>query len=295
MRLDLYLVEQYPDKTRAHWQRMIKKGLVKLNGVVIDSPKHMVAEPADISIDPECLEESVLLAEHIPLNIVYEDADLLVINKPTGMVVHPAYGHNSGTLVNALLYYCKDLSGIGGVKRPGIVHRLDKDTSGLIVVAKNDAAHVFLSQQFHPDTKQAFRLYKAVVHGVPQKMEDMLNFSISKDSRHFDRMRVSTRDDAKTAITHYKVLSVFGAVNEALHKRYSLVECELLTGRTHQIRVHFSHIRHPIVGDTLYGSPRSDVRLMLHACVLSFIHPVSREMMRFEAELPATFTDPFES
>jgi 23S rRNA pseudouridine1911/1915/1917 synthase len=286
MRLDLYLVDQHPDKTRAYWQRMIKKGLIKLNGVTIHSPKYAVSEPADVDIDQECLEESELLAEDIPLDIIYEDPDLLVINKQAGMVVHPAYGHNTGTLVNALLFHCKDLSGIGGVKRPGIVHRLDKDTSGLIVVAKNDTAHVFLSQQFHPDTKQASRLYKAVIHGVPQKMEDTLNFSISKDSRHFDRMRVSTRDDAKTAITHYKVLSVFGTANEALHKRYSLVECELFTGRTHQIRVHFSHIRHPIVGDTLYGSPRSDVRLMLHACALSFIHPKTNERMYFEAELP---------
>lgn len=287
MRLDLYLVEQYPDKTRTYWQRMIKKGLIRLNGVTIYSPKHAIETPTDIDIDQECLEESTLLAEDISLDIVYEDQDLLVINKPAGMVVHPAYGHNTGTLVNALLFYCKDLSGIGGVKRPGIVHRLDKDTSGLIVVAKNDDAHVFLSQQFHPDTKQASRLYNAVIHGVPQKMEDTLNFSISKDSRHFDRMRVSTRDDAKMAITHYKVLSVFGTPNEALHKRYSLVECELFTGRTHQIRVHFSHIRHPIVGDPLYGSTRPDLRLMLHACALSFIHPATLEMMHFEAPLPA--------
>ena len=290
MRLDQYLVAHYPDKTRTYWQRMIKKGLIRLNGVTIFSTKHPVLEPTTIDIDQECLEESELFAENIPLNIVYEDQYLIVINKPAGMVVHPAHGHNTGTLVNALLYYCKDLSGIGGVKRPGIVHRLDKDTSGLIVVAKNDEAHVFLSQQFHPDTKQASRLYKAIIHGVPQKMEDTLDFAISKDSRHFDRMRVSTKDDAKPAITHYKVLSVFGTSNEALHKRYSLVECELFTGRTHQIRVHFSHIRHPIAGDTLYGSPRTYIRLMLHAYSLSFIHPSTNDMMNFQAEPPADFS-----
>jgi len=293
MRLDQYLVAQYPDKTRNYWQRMIKKGLIRLNGATIYSTKHPVIESVNIDIDSECLEESALVAENIPLDIVYEDPHLVVVNKPAGMVVHPAYGHNTGTLVNALLYHCKDLSGIGGIKRPGIVHRLDKDTSGLVVVAKNDETHVFLSQQFHPDTKQASRLYKALVHGVPQKMEDILNFSISKDSRHFDRMRVSTKDDAKVAITHYKVLSVFGAPNEALHKRYSLVECELFTGRTHQIRVHFSHIRHPILGDTLYGSPKSDVRVMLHAYSLSFIHPETKEMMSFDVDLPKDFTDLF--
>ena len=153
----------------------------------------------------------------------------------------------------------------------------------------------FLSQQFHPDTKQASRLYKAVIHGVPQKMEDTLSFSIAKDTRHFDRMRVSTRDDAKPAQTHYKVLSVFGSSNEALHKRYSLVECELFTGRTHQIRVHLSHIRHPIVGDTLYGSTRSDVRLMLHAYALSFIHPKTQVPVHFEVEIPKEFKDSFET
>ncbi len=291
MRFDQYLASAYPDKTRTHWQRMIKKGLVKINGVTIYSPKHTVENPLDITVDPECLEESDIVPENIPLDVVYEDADLIVINKPAGMVVHPAYGHNTGTLVNALLYHCKDLSGIGGVKRPGIVHRLDKDTSGLILIAKNDDAHVFLAQQFHPDTKQASRLYQAIVHGVPQKMEDTLSFAIAKDPRHFDRMRVSTKDDAKMAITHYKVLSVYGHSDQSLHERHSLIECELFTGRTHQIRVHLSHIRHPIVGDTLYSNSnnRADTRLMLHAYALSFIHPKTKQLMSFQTTLPADF------
>ena len=286
MRLDQYLSLKFPDKTRTFWQRNIKKGLVTVDSKVITKPSHLLENDQEpvISVAPECMEESPIQPENIPLDIIYEDNDLLVVDKPSSMVVHPAYGHGSGTLVNALLYHCKSLSGIGGVKRPGIVHRLDKDTSGLMVVAKNDEAHTLLAKQFHPDTKQASRIYQAVVHGVPQKMSNTLEFSMMKDPRFYERMKVGQGPNSKPAITTYQVTDVIGDTTNNLEQRYSVVECELFTGRTHQIRVHLSHIRNPIVGDVLYGSPRKDLRLMLHAKKLSFIHPKSQKSMTFHSK-----------
>ncbi len=225
--------------------------------------------------DPEELEVE---AENIPLDIVYEDSDVIVVNKPRGMVVHPAPGHYSGTLVNALMYHCKDLSGINGVIRPGIVHRIDKDTSGLIMVAKNDQAHESLVEQLKAKTTK--RLYKAIVHGVIPHQHGTIDAPIGRDKKDRQSMTV-TEENSRDAVTHFTVLEVFD--------NYTYVQCELETGRTHQIRVHMKYIGYPLAGDPKYGPKKKTLDIdgqALHAAVLGFVHPRTGEEMVFEAPLP---------
>ncbi len=227
-------------------------------------------------------EEIDVRPENIPLDIVYEDEDILVINKPRGMVVHPAPGHYSGTLVNALMYHCRDLSGINGVMRPGIVHRIDKDTSGLIVVCKNDEAHAALSAQLADKT--AHREYVAIVHHPFSHTFGTVNAPIGRDERNRQNMAVTAKN-SKEAVTHFEVLENF--------KNYAYIKCTLETGRTHQIRVHMQYIEHPIVGDPKYG-PRKTLKTdgqLLHARALELVHPKTKEKMRFEVEPPQIFQE----
>jgi len=216
-------------------------------------------------------EKSKLEAENIPLDIIYEDKDILVINKPRGLTVHPGAGNRSGTLVNALLHHCRDLSGIGGVERPGIVHRLDKDTSGILLVAKNDKAHQVLSAQFKDRTIQ--KTYLAIVKGNPKKDEGTIAEPIGRHPVNRKKMAVSHK--GREAVTHYKVLKRF--------KEYSLVELKPKTGRTHQLRVHLAHIGHSILGDPVYGKGNAQ---LLHAYKIKFTHPRTEKELEFEAKLP---------
>ncbi|HET7628768.1 MAG TPA: RluA family pseudouridine synthase [Bacillales bacterium] len=279
-RIDKWLAA-IEDWTRSQVQQWIKDGAVKVNGKTVKANYKIQAEDVvEVSVrDPEPLE---VVAEPIPLDIVYEDEDVIVVNKPQGMVVHPAPGHETGTLVNALLYHCRDLSGINGTIRPGIVHRIDKDTSGLLVVAKNDRAHKCLSEQLKAKTIE--RTYKAIVHGVLKHDHGKIDAPIGRDEKDRKKMAVTDKNSVQ-AVTHFTVLERFD--------RYTFVECRLETGRTHQIRVHMHFIGHPVAADPKYG-PRKSLPLpgqALHAAVLGFEHPATGEQMRFEAEMPKTMTE----
>lgn len=279
-RIDKLLSDAY-DFSRSRVQSLIKDGhiLVQQNPVKANY-KVKVDDVITVVIpDDEVLEVE---AENIPIEIVYEDSDLMVINKPRGMVVHPAVGNLKGTLVNAVLFHCKDLSGINGVLRPGIVHRIDKDTSGLLLIAKNDKAHLSLSEQLKD--KSVSRKYKALVHGVLEHDYGTIDAPIGRDVKDRKRMAI-TEHNSKDAITHFKVL-------ERFHD-YTLVECSLETGRTHQIRVHMQYIKHPIVGDPTYGYRKTmDVGgQLLHAYEITFVHPSTNERMTFQCELPQVFLD----
>ena len=276
-RLDKALAQLMPELSRARLQALMAEGHVACAGKVITdaSRKAKQGEEYDVHIPAPTPAEPE--AQDIDLDIIYEDKDVLVINKPPGLVVHPAPGNRDRTLVNALLGYCGDtLSGIGGVARPGIVHRLDKDTSGLMIVAKNDLAHQALSKQFADRTLS--RTYQAIVHGVPVPRTGSVDAPIGRHLR--DRKKMAVTAKGRAALTHYKVLQAFD--------KTSLIECKLATGRTHQIRVHLAHIKHPVVGDPAYG--RSGVlkfpRQALHACALQFRHPRSEKIMKFTLELP---------
>jgi len=274
--LTLALAGSEPPLSRARLQALIAEGFVTCAGKSMDdtSRKVKIGETYIVRVPPP--EPATPKAEKIPLTVVYEDKDLLVIDKPPGMVVHPAPGNRESTLVNALLAHCgKSLSGIGGVARPGIVHRLDKDTSGLIAVAKNDAAHQALSSQFAD--RSLSRVYLALVFGVPVPRAGKVEASIGRHSR--DRKKMAVTAKGRAALTHYKVLEVFDDA--------SLVECKLSTGRTHQIRVHLAHIKHPVIGDPVYGRKKSSFpRQALHAVELQLIHPRTGKLMRFKSELP---------
>ncbi len=230
---------------------------------------------------PEAVEPSVE-AENIPLSVLYEDADVLVVDKPKGMVVHPAPGHYSGTLVNAVLYHCKgQLSGINGVLRPGIVHRIDRDTTGSLIVCKNDAAHRGIAEQLKAHSLN--RSYRAIVHGVIEENEGTVRASIGRDEKDRKRMAVNEKN-GKEAVTHYKVLERF--------RDYTYIECRLETGRTHQIRVHMTSIGHPLLGDKIYGERKTPFHLegqTLHAYCLGFMHPASGEYIEVKAPLPTYF------
>lgn len=279
-RIDKYLCEQ-TQLTRSRIQQLIEQGAVEVNGKATKS--NYKINPGDlIEVSYEDLSELDVVAQDIPLDIRYEDSDVIVINKPRGMVVHPANGNQQGTLVNALLYHCKDLSGINGVLRPGIVHRIDKDTTGLIIVAKNDKAHLELSKQLQDKTVN--RLYYALVHGTFAHDYGTIDAPIGRDETNRQKMAV-TEKNSKEARTHFRVLERF--------KDYSLVECRLETGRTHQIRVHMRYIDHPIVGDEKYGYRRT-MKIggqLLHAHQLEFVHPSTGEKMVVEAEIPQDFAE----
>ena len=275
-RLDKFLVENLSkDFSRAFIQKLVADGKVLINKAIAKNNHRLLAgEMVDVVIPPPV--KSVIKAEKIKLNIVYEDKDLLVINKAPGMVVHPAPGSRSKTLVNALLAHCKNLSGIGGVQKPGIVHRIDKDVSGLLVVAKTDRAHKNLAEQFKDKT--ASRVYYAVVKGVVQLDNGIIDLPIGRSKTDRKKMAVSF-EKSKEALTRYKVLERFGNA--------SLLEITLGTGRTHQIRVHLAYIGHPIVGDLKYGTKTAYFnRPALHAKILGFIHPVKKKFVRFKTELP---------
>lgn len=279
-RIDKYLCEQ-TQLTRSRIQQLIEQGAVEVNGKATKS--NYKINPGDlIEVSYEDLSELDVVAQDIPLDIRYEDSDVIVINKPRGMVVHPANGNQQGTLVNVLLYHCKDLSGINGVLRPGIVHRIDKDTTGLIIVAKNDKAHLELSKQLQDKTVN--RLYYALVHGTFAHDYGTIDAPIGRDETDRQKMAV-TEKNSKEARTHFRVLERF--------KDYSLVECRLETGRTHQIRVHMRYIDHPIVGDEKYGYRRT-MKIggqLLHAHQLEFVHPSTGEKMVVEAEIPQDFAE----
>ncbi len=282
IRLDKWLSEQEEiGLTRSAVQNLMKDGKVMVDGkVVLKSVKTVANSTAQIELpDPVPLE---LVPENIPLEIVYEDDDLLVVNKPKGMVVHPAPGNYTGTLVHALLYHCGDrLSGINGVIRPGIVHRIDKLTSGLLMVAKNDAAHLGLSEQIQAHTFT--REYRAVCRGRLKESEGTINAPIGRHPIDRKKMCV-TPHNSKNAVTHYKVLTEYNG--------YSHLRLRLETGRTHQIRVHLSHIGHPILGDEVYGSPFKGLEgQCLHAGKIGFIHPIKNEYMEFESPLPEYFEE----
>ena len=277
-RVDKALATLEADWTRSQIQIWLKDGAVLVNGEPVKTNYKVRANDVITVTVPE-VEELDILAEDLDLDIVYEDEDVLVVNKPRGMVVHPAPGHASGTLVNGLMHHCNDLSGINGVMRPGIVHRIDKDTSGLLMVAKNDKAHVSLVDQLVKKT--ATRKYTALVHGHIPHDKGTVDAPIGRDSR--DRQSMAVIDKGKHAVTHFRVLERFG--------NFTLIECQLETGRTHQIRVHMKYIGFPLAGDPKYG-PKKTIEFdgqALHAGVLGFIHPRTAEYMEFEAPLPEVF------
>ena len=280
-RIDKILTKKLSDFSRTQVQLFIQNGCVKVNDKVIKaSYKVELNDCIEIHI-PEP-ENTDVLAEDIPLDIVYEDQDVIVVNKPTGMIVHPSSGIYTGTLVNALLHHCHDLSGINGIMRPGIVHRIDKETSGLLMVAKNDMSHQNLSQQLQEHS--VVRRYWALVHGLIPHEFGRIEAPIGRDPN--DRQKMTCTDkNAKEAITNFKVLERF--------KDMTLVECRLETGRTHQIRVHMHYIGHPVYGDPQYGLKRDDNTYgqYLHAKVLGFVHPRTNEDMYFESELPDFFQE----
>lgn len=289
-RLDAFLAEQLVDLSRSRVQKLIVQAQVMLNGEVCLSKKELVQAGDRIYLTIPDAEPLNLQPEDIPLDILYEDTELLIVNKPAGLVVHPAPGHASGTLVNALLWHCRTdgistLSGIGGIQRPGIVHRLDKDTTGAIAVAKSDRAHIHLQQQFQHKT--ARRDYLGIVYGAPKTESGTVNAAIGRDSKDRQKMAiVGEAEGGRIAITHWQVKERLG--------NYTLINFELETGRTHQIRVHTAHIGHPIVGDPAYGSGRSvGVNLpgqALHAWRLRLQHPLSEDWIEAIAPPPNSFT-----
>lgn len=280
-RIDKALSTIQEDWSRTQISNWIEEGLIKVNGKEVKA-KYKVKEGDSIEVDvpePEILE---VIPENLELDIVYEDSDVLVVNKPRGMVVHPAPGHMTGTLVNGLMYHCKDLSGINGVLRPGIVHRIDKDTSGLLMVAKNDQAHHSLVEQLVNKTVK--RKYTALVHGHIPHNKGTIDAPIGRDPK--DRQKQAVVNNGKEAITHFQVLERFGG-------KYTLVECQLETGRTHQIRVHMKYIGYPLVGDPKYG-PKKTIDFggqVLHAGVLGFVHPTTEEYLEFEVPLPQDYVE----
>ena len=314
-RMDKALARDVPEDaslSRSRLARLIAQEAVTVDGVVITDPRHRIAEGANVSITVAVAEESHIVAEDIPLTVIYEDDDLIVVNKPTGMVVHPAPGTPSGTLVNALIQHCGDtLSGVGGMKRPGIVHRIDKETTGLLVAAKTDAAHHGLSKQFSDHTVE--RRYLALCYGVPSSNDPRLRGikgtsfepgNILKVQTFLGRHRTDRQKQAvsfeqgRHAVTRARIVQELGILPVA-----ALIECWLETGRTHQIRVHMAHCGHSLIGDPTYGGRRklspkavgeagviathNFARQALHAATLGFTHPVTGEDLEFEAEMPS--------
>lgn len=280
-RIDKFLADQMPETSRSYIQKLVKEGLVTVNGNIVKSNyKTSVGDNVSISI-PE-LTEPDIVAEDIPLDIIYEDDDILIVNKPKGMVVHPSAGHYSGTLVNAIMYHCKDnLSGINGVMRPGIVHRIDMDTTGSLLVCKNDIAHQSLAEQLKEHS--ITRKYQAIVIGNIKEDSGTVDKPIGRHPTDRKKMSVVAKN-GREAVTHFKVLERFS--------NYTYIECQLETGRTHQIRVHMASIGHPILGDITYGPAKCPYKLQgqtLHAKTLGFIHPRTNQYVEFDAPLPEYF------
>lgn len=284
LRIDKFLSLQNIELSRSYIQKLIKEEAIIVNLTAVkssykviegDTVSITVPEPTKLNIEPE----------NIPLDIIYEDNDIIIINKEKGMVVHPAPGHYSGTIVNALMYHCKDeLSGINGVLRPGIVHRIDMNTTGLIVVCKNDKAHTFIAEQLKEHS--ITRRYNALVYNSFKVDDGIVDAPMGRSK--YDRKKMAiTEHGGKRAVTHYKVLENFTS-------KYAYIECELETGRTHQIRVHMASIHHPLLGDDIYGFEKNPFKLVgqaLHARVLGFIHPTTKEYIEFVAPLPEYFTE----
>ncbi|SFG39940.1 RluA family pseudouridine synthase [Sporolactobacillus nakayamae] len=275
-RIDRWVSDEISKESRSRLQQLIKSGNILVNGLSVKTSYRMKTGDEVCVHMPEA-EPLDVTPENIPLDIVYEDSSVIVVNKPRGMVVHPAPGHMSGTLVNALLGHCHDLSGINGVMRPGIVHRIDKETSGLLMVAKTDEAHHSLAAQLKDKTTK--RLYLAIVHGSLPHDEGTINAPIGRADKDRKKMAVTDKN-SKQAVTHFKVLERFS--------KFTFVACRLETGRTHQIRVHMAFIGHPLAGDPKYG-PRKTLPIQgqaLHAAELGFVHPVTKKFMLFRAPLP---------
>lgn len=282
IRLDAYIVKKYNNLSRTMIQKLIEDGEILVNGSKKKTSYKVNINDEIIIHVPEA-KKTNLEAENIPIDIIYEDSDIIVVNKPKGLVVHPANGNPDGTLVNAIMAICKDsLSGIGGEIRPGIVHRLDKDTSGILIVAKNDKAHINLSNQIK--NREVKKIYIALVRGVVSENEATIDMPIGRSTK--DRKKMAVRKEGKTAITHFKVLKRF--------PKYTLLEIKIDTGRTHQIRVHMAEIGHPVVGDLVYSNGKNEFGVegqMLHAESLDFVHPITGKKMHLEAELPKYFKD----
>ena len=285
MRLDAFIAQKNDKLSSTMIQKLVESGNILVNGENKKiSYKVQVGDIIDLNL-PEP-KEAGIEAQEIPIEVVYEDSDIIVVNKPKGMVVHPANGNPDGTLVNAVMALCKgSLSGIGGEIRPGIVHRLDKDTSGLLIVAKNDLAHINMSKQIKD--REVKKIYIALVKGNIGENEATINMPIGRSTK--DRKKMAVRKDGKEAITHFKVLKRY--------EKYTLLEIKIDTGRTHQIRVHMAEIGHPVVGDMVYSSGKNEFGVegqMLHAKSLDFKHPITGKAMHLEAELPQYFKDVLE-
>ncbi len=281
-RIDAYMAEKYEDISRVAIQRLIETGKILVNGQKVKA-SYKVQVNDKITMEEEKAVEVELKAQDIPVEIIYEDRDIIVVNKPKGMVVHPANGNPDGTLVNAIMAICKDsLSGIGGEIRPGIVHRLDKDTSGILIVAKNDKAHINLSQQIKEHKVK--KTYIALVKGIVKENNATINMPIGRSEK--DRKKMAVTKKGKEAITHFKVLKRYD--------KYTLLEINIETGRTHQIRVHLSQIGYPIVGDEVYSKGKNEWNIKgqcLHAKSLDFKHPITNEDMHLEAKIPQYFEE----
>lgn len=281
-RIDKCICAQYDDLSRSHVQRLVKEGAVLYNGNPCKVNQKVSAKD-EIMIDLPDSKEIEVEPENIPLNILYEDSDVIVVDKPKGMVVHPANGHYSGTLVNALLYHCKDLSGINGVLRPGIVHRIDKNTTGSVIACKNDLAHNEIAKQLKEHSIN--RHYFALVHGVIEEESGVIDAPIGRSEKDRKKMAINYRN-GKEAVTTFTVVKRY--------QGYTLVDCKLQTGKTHQIRVHMASIHHPVVGDDVYCSLKPPCKLegqALHAYLLGFMHPRTKEYIEVRSELPGYFTD----
>ena len=281
-RIDAYIPMVDENYSRTAIQRLIEEEKILVNGKKV-KPSYKVQDGDEIEIQEEPAKDIELKAQDIPVEIIYEDNDIIVINKPKGMVVHPANGNPDGTLVNAVMSICKDsLSGIGGEIRPGIVHRLDKDTSGIIIVAKNDKSHINLSEQIK--NHEVKKTYIALVRGVVKENNATINIPIGRSKT--DRKKMAVDQKGKNAITHFKVLKRY--------QKYTLLEVNIETGRTHQIRVHLAHIGYPIIGDAVYSNGKNEWKIegqCLHAKSLEFTHPITNKKMNLEAELPEYFKD----